>query len=228
MFSFFLILNDYNQIFCSSYQDLKIANKYKLANAFYLGTGVDLAHFELLKTNRSEIIANRLFYYGRLAPNKGIENALKQFALLPSEFKFFIAGSGEKSYEILIGLLCEKLQIADNVCFIGNVSECDLLEQLKLSEFVLLPSLYEGFGITLIESLAAGKKIIAHINESYMDILYDLNLEKYLFDFTSLDQSLLNKINNLREYPLRNINLKKYSLRSIAEKTYSLYRVGFS
>jgi alpha-1,3-mannosyltransferase len=222
MFCFFLILNSYIKIFCSSNQDLRTAKKYKLTNAIYLGTGVDLERFKSV-SNINEIIKNQLFYYGRLAPNKGIENALRHFATLPSEFKFIIAGSGEKLYETLISSLCNKLQIADRVYFIGSVSERNLLEQLQLCEFVLLPSLYEGFGITLIESLAANKKIIAHTNESYMDVLCDLNLEKYLFDFTDSNQSLLKKISCLREYPLKNINLEKYSLSSIAEKTYSWY-----
>jgi hypothetical protein len=82
---------------------------------------------------------------------------------------------------------------------------------MALAEFVMLPSLYEGFGLTLIESLAARKKIIAHINASYTKILTDLGIKEYLFDFTDSNLSLLEKIYILRGIALTDVDLDRFS-----------------
>jgi alpha-1,3-mannosyltransferase len=222
MFLFSFISRSYQGIFCGSEQDFRIAQKYHFSNCYYIGEGIDMTKFTLVKNNG--IINNRLFYYGRIAPNKGIENALKHFSLLPKEFSFIIAGTGIFEYIQKIITQCNALEIIDRVVFLGSIADDAIIEQLSLAEFVILPSLYEGFGLTLIESLAANKKIIAHNNESYIDILSSLQLNYYLYDFTDPNSLLLDKIIELRQFPYYKIDLSKYSWNTIMDKILHFYQ----
>ena len=172
------------------------------------------------------MILNKLLYYGRIAPNKGLENALRHFAFLPKDFTFVIVGSGEINYEQSLAALCGNLNVKDRVVFLGSISDLELSNQLAEAEFILLPSLYEGFGLTLVESLAARKKVIAQKNESFIDILTDLNHKEFLFDFTGDTEKLFDKIMSLREKTIDNIDLSKYSFEDIAKIIYNYYTIS--
>nr|WP_308668690.1 glycosyltransferase family 1 protein [uncultured Agathobacter sp.] len=52
--------------------------------------------------------------------------------------------------------LCVEKKVNDNVLFLGNVNNID--EWLQAVDFLLMPSLYEGIPVTLIEAQAAGVK----------------------------------------------------------------------
>jgi glycosyltransferase involved in cell wall biosynthesis len=185
--------------------------------------GVNIKKFELV--SNINIDMGNLLYYGRISSNKGLENALRKFSLLPKAFLFTIAGVGSHAYVKTLMDLCNQLEIEERVSFIGGISNNKLLELLGKAEFVILPSIYEGFGITLIESLAAQKKIIAQNNESYRDILNHLMLTDYLFDFSDNNNlSLMDKIIMLRSFSVKKNNLKEYDINIVSNNIYSYYR----
>ncbi|KPF83589.1 hypothetical protein IP78_01785 [Brevundimonas sp. AAP58] len=51
--------------------------------------------------------------------------------------------------------------LADRVLFLSAVSDKDLLELYKNARFVVFPSRYEGYGLSLVEAMALGKACIA-------------------------------------------------------------------
>lgn len=96
----------------------------------------------------------------RLHPVKGhryfLEAAREVLAALP-ESKFVIAGEGpgREAMEQLAG----RLGIAGNVVFTGFVDEVwPLMADLDL---LVVPSLWEGFGLTAVEALALGVPVVA-------------------------------------------------------------------
>jgi glycosyltransferase involved in cell wall biosynthesis len=225
MILFSFLFNIYNAIFCVSKQDLKIAKKYKLHNIFYVPVSVDMKKFTDVDNRR--IKEGRLLYYGRISQNKGIENVLKKFLLLPNDFLLTIVGSGDIAYmKKIISIYYDTMNIdkKTQVTFTGEVSDAILIKYFEEAEFIILPSIYEGFGLTLIESLSANKKVIAHINESYRDILSSLNLDHYLFDFSDASSSLLNKIIELRKLQTKTINLDRYTLNTMTTTICRFYQ----
>jgi glycosyltransferase involved in cell wall biosynthesis len=54
----------------------------------------------------------------------------------------------------------EELGIADRVCFPGWVTHGDLPAVYCLADLFAFPSLYEGFGIPLLEAMACGCPIV--------------------------------------------------------------------
>jgi glycosyltransferase involved in cell wall biosynthesis len=55
----------------------------------------------------------------------------------------------------------ERLQLATTVTWLGDVSRADLAAEYNRCDVFCLPSVQEGFGIVLLEAMAAGKPIVA-------------------------------------------------------------------
>ena len=61
---------------------------------------------------------------------------------------------------MMFGRLAKELGIEKNVFFLGRVSDKELLEYYGRSEFFISASEYEGFGITVVEAMAAGLPVV--------------------------------------------------------------------
>ncbi len=96
----------------------------------------------------------------RLAPRMGLENLVDAAALLGDcEFQLLICGKGELADAL--GQRVAALGLGDKVRLLGFVSDEDKVELLCAADAVVLPTEeLEGFGILILESLAANKPII--------------------------------------------------------------------
>jgi glycosyltransferase involved in cell wall biosynthesis len=57
--------------------------------------------------------------------------------------------------------LAEELNLANTVTWLGDVSRAQLAEEYNRCHTFCMPSVQEGFGIVLLEAMAAGKPIVA-------------------------------------------------------------------
>ena len=98
---------------------------------------------------------------GRLTLHKGIDHLLRAAKIVvehhPSA-KFVIAGKGDKLKELLE--LSIDLGIEDNVFFLGYVSQEDIPKLYTRADVFVMPSVFEPFGITALEAMAAGTPTI--------------------------------------------------------------------
>lgn len=79
----------------------------------------------------------------------------------------------------------KKLGIADRVVFTGFVEIQDLPVLLSGAEAFILPSLWEGFGIPVLEAMAAGVPVIVSNVSSLPEVVGNAGLT---FDPYSVDQ----------------------------------------
>ena len=96
---------------------------------------------------------------GRLAEQKGLEYLIQAAPLLRSEIpsvKIVLAGDGPRR-ESLSRLICE-LGVEDLVVLLGYRS--DIGDLLEAADLVVLPSLWEGLSISLLEAMAAAKPVV--------------------------------------------------------------------
>lgn len=96
----------------------------------------------------------------RLSEQKGITYLLKAMPLIIEEFPdvtLVIAGIGE--CERSLKREVNELGIENNTIFIG--ARLDMQEVLKVFDLYVLPSLYEGLPMVLLEAMAAGCPIVA-------------------------------------------------------------------
>jgi len=214
----------FNVLFCVSDNDFCIAKKYKLNNAILLFPGVDIDKYKDVRYFPSE--NNVFLYWGRIAANKGLYEAINKISLIDEEYTFYIIGNCDDiNYLNKLKKLIIKKNINNKVVILNNINDDELKNYLKKSEFIIMPSLYEGFGITLIEALSTNRKIIANKNKSYASILNNCKCEEYIFDFTDNKSNIKNKINQLRSKSIIPKNLEEYSIESINSKLLYYYKL---
>lgn len=165
----------------------------------------------------------------RLSEQKGITYLLKAMPAIIEEFSditLVIAGIGECERELKREV--NDLGIATNTMFIG--ARLDMQEVLKVYDLYVLPSLYEGLPMVLLEAMAAGSPIVAtDVGGNSMAIEHGVNgslVESMNPTILAQEVISLLKDKNLREQYVKNgyvIFRKKFSARTMTEQYEKLY-----
>ncbi|MDD3665044.1 MAG: glycosyltransferase family 4 protein [Bacteroidales bacterium] len=118
-------------------------------------------------------------YYGRPGKTKGVHiylNAiklLKQMNKIPKKYKFcFILGSEPAD---LRRRFIDDIQKAglENIVFVrDSLSRQDLCKCIEQADYVVVPSLTEGFGFSALEACQMGKKLIYSNGCSLPEVVY--------------------------------------------------------
>jgi glycosyltransferase involved in cell wall biosynthesis len=118
-----------------------------------------------------------ILYFGRLSPEKGINDLLFAMAQIP-QLRLIVAGDGPQRQEL--EALAQQLAL-NNVVFSGHVSGVALEKLIADSQFTIFPSrAYETLGKSILESYAQGRAVIASdlgsrrelVNEGETGLLY--------------------------------------------------------
>ena len=138
---------------------------------------------------------NYLLYLGTIEPRKNLVNVLKAFAKFKEKdkkMKLVISGKlGWKSENI--PELIENLGIKDDIIFTGYVDENDKVLIYKLAQIFLFPSIYEGFGMPILEAMAAGIPVITSNCSSMPEVVGEAGI---LINPNSYDE-ISNAIENI-------------------------------
>jgi glycosyltransferase involved in cell wall biosynthesis len=110
----------------------------------------------------SGIRKDRILYYGRISPEKGIEVLIEAIGLLGNKPDVRIAGSGEATYVESLRRKVSDLGLSASIAFIGPKYGHDLDAEIHEANAVIVPSVwYENMPYVLLESLARGRVVIA-------------------------------------------------------------------
>ncbi|QQS38629.1 glycosyltransferase family 4 protein [Candidatus Woesebacteria bacterium] len=121
-------------------------------------------------------------FLGALAKDKGIEDAIKTFALInqrakeesdTKNYKYWIIGKGGSDYVAYLTKLAKNLGIYEKTKFWGFVSEAKKFELLARSHILINPSILEGFGLVNIEANAVGTPVVAYTAPGLVDSVKD-------------------------------------------------------
>jgi len=125
--------------------------------------GVDLSEFAGLAEARRPSDSVTGLFVGRIEPDqKGLVPLVRSIALLPHAVPFQIRLVGEDwGGTALLKSMAERLGITDRVVFVGKLDRGALVREYAKADFLVLPSLFEPFGIVLLEAMAAGLPVIA-------------------------------------------------------------------
>jgi glycosyltransferase involved in cell wall biosynthesis len=99
---------------------------------------------------------------GRFVPEKGHEVLLQALSQLETEFpgaELVLAGSGPTEEKVRGE--AERLGLARRVRFMGDLPRRELFEIERRADVVVVPSLYEGFGLAAAEAMAIGASVVA-------------------------------------------------------------------
>ena len=125
--------------------------------------GIDINDISIKSTWK---IRKRILFLALLRKNKGVDILIKSVAKLRNElegYKVIIAGTtgnGEKSYVSHLHRLVEQFQLNAIIEFTGGIYREDKWRCYQDSDFFVLPTINENFGIVIAESLLSGTPVI--------------------------------------------------------------------
>lgn len=106
----------------------------------------------------------------RLAPQKDLSTLLRAFALcstnLPNAKLMIVGGGPDQS---ILARKAAEFGVSNRVIWVGRTFE--IYEYLAIMDVFVLTSLYEGFGLVLIEAMVAQCPIIASNNSAIPEVL---------------------------------------------------------
>jgi glycosyltransferase involved in cell wall biosynthesis len=127
-----------------------------------------------------------ILYVGALKPHKNLPVLLRGYSLsrLRGRFDLLIATllAGDTGR---IDRFVTELQVQDNVRYLFSLSKAELALLYNCAHFLVLPSLYEGFGLPALEAMACGCPVIVSNRASLPEVVGEAGL---LFDPTSPEE----------------------------------------
>jgi glycosyltransferase involved in cell wall biosynthesis len=136
------------------------------------------ANFELLDRNLPPLQLGRYAaVIGTIEPRKNLGLLLRALALPEVEkLDITFVVIGKKGW--LVDSFLEQLTPAQRkrVVFSGFVTEFIKYRLLKGAEFLVFPSLYEGFGIPALEAMSLGKPVLASLTTSFPEVIGDAGI----------------------------------------------------
>lgn len=113
-----------------------------------------------------------LLYVGAIQPRKNIMTLLYAFELEHTrhpEMKLVLAGEKAWLWEETLHAI-ETHPFREDIIVMGKVSFVDLAMLYAHAKMFIFPSLYEGFGIPILEAMAAGIPVICSHNSSLPEV----------------------------------------------------------
>lgn len=115
-------------------------------------------------------------YLGTLEPRKNIETIIESFKIFKdrynSDHTLVIAGKKGWMYDKIFSMV-DRYNLEGDVVFPGYVAEEDKPYLYSGARAFIFPSLYEGFGMPPLESMACGTPVIASNTSSLPEVVGD-------------------------------------------------------
>lgn len=183
---------------------------------FYVPNGINVKPFDLIKVKKFKV--KTLLFVGRLHAQKNIYSLIYSFSSLVkmnSTLRLLIVGDGPERSGI--ARLIKSLNLEKKIIIKGTLYGNDLIKVYKSSHIFILPSIYEGFPLSLLEAWSAKLPVIVSETGDC----------KYL---------VINKVNGFliknpnKESIIASINkaLKSKNLQDLGENGYELTKANYS
>lgn len=167
-----------------------------------------------------------IFYVGKRSHNKNFFTLIKAFSRWyhMKEIKLIVAGNNPLTKDEIT--LLTELSINDRIIFLQNPDDVELCYLYNGALAFVYPSLYEGFGIPLLEAMNSNCPIIASRIPSTLEVAQDIPI---YFDPLNVDELLAAltqaiEESHVSERVLRGQQIaKEYSWDKTAAETLNVY-----
>ena len=199
-------------------------------NIKVIPNGVDIKKFDNISSEKETKFLKGLFV-GRLHPQKGLTYLLEALKLIKDKInmEIHIIGSGELDSELKEKVKSYNLE--NIVIFRGKKFDDELIKEYKSSHFFILPSVFEGQPLTILEAWASSLPTLVtdcgenkkFINEDENGWIVPIKDSQALADKIVL----VNNTSNEKLIEMGKIaygNVKQYDWENITDRTYEVYQ----
>lgn len=168
------VLNQAQHIICNSHATAK-----DLVEFFHIPSNkitpiplaYDSSHFQFLNLPTR----NYFLYIGRQDPYKNLQGLITAFSALPhrNDYELWLAGPYDKRYSPLLETQTQELGINHLVKFLNYVSYDELPIIINQALALVFPTLWEGFGLPVLEAMACGTPVITSNISSLPEVAGD-------------------------------------------------------
>jgi glycosyltransferase involved in cell wall biosynthesis len=191
--------------------------------------GVDLAKFGFIKDYHFNSSQTTLGLIGRLEPQKGhlvALEALERSIVRYPDLKLIIMGDG--SLKPIIEQRIKELDLTDRV--IWQATQTDVIPIFRQLDILIVPSLWEGLGIIVLEAMACGLPVITSEVNGLKELIVD-GQNGWLFtpsDSLMLAEKIKSLINNQTDLEIirqngRKMVEQKFNIKNISQQYQQAY-----
>jgi glycosyltransferase involved in cell wall biosynthesis len=115
-----------------------------------------------------------IFYCGSLSPRKNIVRVLEAFAMIADKVPHdFVVTAGKSWKDTPVFEAAERLGLTHRFIQLGHVSTEDMPALYGAADCFVYPSLYEGFGMPILEAMACGCPVLTSNTSSIPEVAGD-------------------------------------------------------
>ncbi len=170
-----------------------------------------------------------ILYVGSHKPHKNLRNLLKAFAQAKSHLNSVLAIAGPQGPDFQqLRALARELGVEDSVRWLGRVPDSDLPALYSASTVFVFPSLYEGFGLPVLEAMSCGAPVTCSDIPALREVAGDAALYFNPYSLESIAQAIdaILEDSELRESLVERglRRASEFSWDEVARQTIAFYR----
>ncbi|MGH0508186.1 glycosyltransferase family 4 protein [Bacillus paranthracis] len=148
--------------------------------------------------NKQKVETKYMVYVGNVKPHKNLLRLIKAFKSIKDEIPHNLIIIGKRDGFITPDntVLGEAEEIPDRIHFTGYLEDNELREVVASADFLVYPSLYEGFGLPPLEAMACGCPVLASKAASIPEVCKDYVEYVDPYDINDIANGILNLANN--------------------------------
>ncbi len=139
-----------------------------------------------------------ILFVGSIEPRKNLVRLLEAFSRLrkwSKQWTLVIVGARKWKHSPVFEMV-RRLELEPYVRFTGFVPDDDLPVLYSGASLVVYPSLYEGFGLPVLEAMACGAPVVASSTSSLPEVAGDAALLVDPFDVAALAEAMREVLSN--------------------------------
>lgn len=194
---------------------LLISNGVKKENIFTTGNRIDTELFRPLPKNSQNVCEIRdqfpegkmLLFIGRISNEKNIDTIIRSMSYLDPEYFLVIIGPGNC---FSLKKLSIQLGVENRIYWIGPVKNDQLPSWYNAADVFVSPSLWEGFGVTLIEAASCQCRIVSSDISPINEIMCKNDLSINLVNDFKSGKAIAHAIVSLITKPEKSISYETF------------------
>lgn len=154
--------------------------------------GVHQALAEKKESSIPGLPGEYLLFIGAIEPRKNLLRLVQAYSLLRDKIqtKLVLAGPKGNAYAEILSEI-QKLHLEKDIIFTGYIDDSMLPSLFKKAKIFLFPSLYEGFGLPVLEAMAYGTPVISAKNSSLPEVCQDCAVYVQADDVKGISEAIL-------------------------------------